>query len=112
MAAELSIARIFANPDLNGPRLKSPQIAPDGSRVTFLRGGADDQHRMDLWEYDVAARSERLLGDTRTLPAGAAARPAAALARRERERTAGNTGIAQYRWAPDSHSLLFTLDDA
>jgi dipeptidyl-peptidase 4 len=111
-ADELSIARLFASPDLNGPRLRSPKIAPDGSRVTFLRGAVDDQHRFDLWQYDVASKREQLLVDTRTLAADVGKPSAAAQARSERERTAGNTGISQYRWAPDGRSLLFTLADS
>jgi dipeptidyl-peptidase 4 len=112
MADELSIARIFASPDLNGTNPRLLQISPDAAHVTFLRGSIDDQHRLDLWEYDVAARHERLLVDTRTLNQDAGKASAATLARRERERTAGNSGISHYRWAPDSHSLLFTVNDA
>jgi dipeptidyl-peptidase 4 len=111
-ADELSIARIFASPDLNGASPRAMQIAPDASRVTFLRGAADDQHRMDLWEYDIAAHQEHLLVDTRELGKDDGQPSAVALARRERERSAGNTGIAHYRWAPDSRSLLLTLNDS
>ncbi|HZP65533.1 MAG TPA: DPP IV N-terminal domain-containing protein [Rudaea sp.] len=112
MADELTIARMFANPNLNGPSARQLEIAPDGSRVTFLRGAADDQHRLDLWEFDVASKRERRLVDARTLEAEAGAPSAAALARRERERTAGDTGVSHHRWAPDSRSLLFTLGDS
>jgi dipeptidyl-peptidase 4 len=112
MADELTIARIFASPDLNGTIPRQIKIAPDASRVTFLRGAADDQHRLDLWQYDIASQSEHLLVDARSLGEDANKQSAIALARRERERTAGNTGIVSYRWAPDSKSLLFTLNDA
>lgn len=111
-ADELTIARVFASPDLSGPRLRMPQISPDGRHVTFLRGAADDQHRLDLWEYDVAARQERKLVDAGGLQSDAGKPSAASLARSERARTAGDSGVAHYRWAPDSRSLLFTQGDA
>lgn len=111
-AEELTIARVFASPDLNGPRLRMPKIAPDGTRVTFLRAAADDQHRYDLWEYDIATRREQRLVDANVLAADAGKPSAQALARSERQRTAGNTGVTLYRWAPDARSLLFTLGDS
>jgi len=111
-AEELTIARIFASPDLNGPRLRQPKIAPDGTRVTFLRAASDDQHRYDLWQYDVATQREQRLVDASTLAAGAGKPSAQALARSERERTAGNSGVTQYRWSADARSLLFTLGDS
>ena len=111
-ADELTIARIFASPDLNGPRLRMPKIAPDGSRVTFLRAARDDQHRYDLWEFDVATQREQRLVDSSALAADAGKPSAQALARSERARTAGNSGVTLYRWAPDAHSLLFTLGDS
>jgi len=70
-ADELTIARLFASPDLNGPRLRMPRIAPDGTRVTFLRAAADDQHRFDLWQYEVATQREQRLVDASTLGADA-----------------------------------------
>ena len=53
-AERLSIDRIYADPDLNGPSPRVLKIAPDGSRVAFLRGRADDQNQLDLWQYEVA----------------------------------------------------------
>src|SRR5262249_25856466 len=40
---ELNIDRIFDGGSLSGPTPTELQIAPDGSRVTFLRAKADDQ---------------------------------------------------------------------
>src|SRR4051794_7332186 len=90
-ADELTIARIFASPDLSGARPRSPKISPDGQHVTFLRSAADDQHRFDLWDYDVAAQRERKLVDAAQLTVDAGKPSAAAQARSERERSAGNS---------------------
>ena len=111
-ADELTIARLFASPDLNGPRLRMPRIAPDGTRVTFLRAAADDQHRFDLWQYEVATQREQRLVDAGTLGGAADKQSAESQSRSERQRTAGNSGVTQYRWSADGRSLLFTLGDA
>ncbi|MEO7062472.1 MAG: S9 family peptidase, partial [Dokdonella sp.] len=64
-AERLSIERIFSDPDLNGPSPRALQIAPDGSRVTFLRGRSDDQNQLDLWAYEVAnGKTQRLVDST------------------------------------------------
>lgn len=109
-AEKLSIERIFSDPNLNGASPRSLHIAPDGSRVTFLRGKAEDQNQLDLWEYNLADKSTRLLVDSRALVAdGNEAVSEAEKARRERQRTASFKGIVSYRWAPDSKKLLFPL---
>ncbi len=106
---ELTIARIFADPGLNGPSLRGLKPAPDGSRVTFLRGRDDDQNRMDLWEYHVESAQTRRLVDADAL-AGSGVLSAEEEARRERLRIAALTGIVDYLWAPDGKALLFPLD--
>ncbi len=109
-AEKLSIERIFSDPNLNGASPRSLHIAPDGSRVTFLRGKAEDQNQLDLWEYNLADKTTRLLVDSRALVAGGnEAVSEAEKARRERQRTASFKGIVSYRWAPDSKKLLFPL---
>ncbi len=108
-AGPLTIERIFAAPDLSGPNLRSAQISPDSRRVTFLRGKADDKDRLDLWEFDLATRSTRLLVDSRQLVAVDAPLSAEEEARRERQRTSSLSGIVEYFFAPDGGSLLFPL---
>ena len=107
-AERLTLDRIYADPDLNGPAPRGLQIAPDGSRVTFLRGRGDDQNQLDLWQYEVASgKTERLVDST------AIGEPQelsdAQKARRERERIAQLKGIVAYRWSPDGHKLLFAV---
>ena len=108
-AEPLTIQRIFAAPDLSGPNLRSAQISPDSHRVTFLRGKADNKDQLDLWEFDLATRSTRLLVDSRQLVAVEGPLSAEEEARRERQRTASLSGIVEYFFAPDGRSLLFPL---
>ena len=109
MAEKLTIERIFDEPSLDGPTLRKPKLAPDGSRVTFLREKEDDAEQLDLWEYHVGEGKLRLLVDSRQLlPAGEQLSDEEK-ARRERQRIAGLKGIVEYDWAPDSQGLLFPL---
>lgn len=110
MAEKLSIDRIFSDPALAGPAPRALQIAPDGSRVTFLRGKSDDQNQLDLWEYNLKDRATRLLVDSKTLEPNGEQLSDAEKARRERARIAGLHGIVDYQWAPDSSKLLFPLN--
>ena len=66
-AEKLTLERLFASPDLSGASLRSPQISPDGRLVTYLRGKATDAGRLDLWAYDIAKRSHRVLVDSAVL---------------------------------------------
>jgi dipeptidyl-peptidase-4 len=62
-------------------------VSPDGERVTFLRGRADNQFQLDLWEYSMKDKTMHRLVDSKKLV------PTENLsleekARRERARTA------------------------
>jgi dipeptidyl-peptidase-4 len=111
-AADLTIARLFADPPLSGPAPRALKVSPDGSRVTFLRGRADDQNRLDLWEYRIAGGKTARLVDADLLAPGAEALSDEEKARRERARIAAFSGIVEYQFAPDGQSILFPLGGA
>ena len=68
-AEQLTIERIYSSPSLNGQTPKSLKFSPDGTRVTYLQGKAEDLHRYDLWEYNLASKENKPVSYTHlTLP--------------------------------------------
>ena len=108
-AEKLTLEAITGSAPLSGPTLTKPQIAPDGSRVTFLRGKDRDRNRLDLWEYDIASGQTRLLVDSSVVLPGEEVLSDEEKARRERQRIAALSGIVDYQWSPDGKALLFPL---
>ena len=108
-ARPLSIERIFASPSLSGPVMQKVKIAPQGDRVTFLRGKTEDREQLDLWEYHLDSGVTRMLVDSRSLAADEVELSETEKARRERQRIAGLRGIVDYQWAADGKALLFML---
>ena len=106
---KLTLEAITGDAPLSGPTLLKPQIAPDGSRVTFLRGKDRDRNRLDLWAFDVATGKAALLVDSSDVLPGEEVLSDEEKARRERQRTAALSGIVDYQWSPDGRSLLFPL---
>ncbi|AIV34387.1 S9 family peptidase [Streptomyces sp. CCM_MD2014] len=79
---------------LGAPR--SFTVAPDGSRVTFLRSGTGTDRANALWILDVEKGGERVAADPRALLGGARERLSPEeRARRERSRE-GGAGIVGY----------------
>ena len=107
-AEELTIARLVASPALSGPVAQGVKISPDGRRVTFLQGRADDQDQQDLWEYNITDGEKRLLVDSVALLGGEEELDEVELARRQRARIF-SSGIVEYEWSPDGRALLFPL---
>jgi dipeptidyl-peptidase-4 len=107
-AEELNIARLVASPALEGPTARGVKISPDGSRVTFLQGKADQQDQQDLWEYHISDGKKRLLVDSQELLGKEEVLDEVELARRERARIFAS-GIIEYTWSPDGLALLFPL---
>ena len=108
MADSLNFEAIFGGGGFDGPVPRNLKISPDGQRITFLRARAEDQNRLDLWEYHVAGKLTRRLVDADTLDSGSELSDAEK-ARRERARIAGITGIVSYQWSSDGRALLFPL---
>ena len=108
--AELTIDRLFDAPSLAGPAMLGLKISPDGARVTYLQGSAQDKDRLDLWEYDVHDARSRLLVDSKRLAPIRETLSDEELGRRERQRTAALSGILEYSFAASGRALLFPLD--
>lgn len=107
-ADRLTLDRIHADPALSGPGVRNLRVSPDGERVTFLRGRADNQFQLDLWEYNMKDKTTHRLVDSKQLV------PNENLsleekARRERARTASLSGILSYSWSPDGKQLLVPI---
>ena len=108
-AEKLTIARIFAAPELSGASLRMVKLSPDGKRVAYLRGKANDKDRLDLWAYDIASATHSLLVDADSLEPVPKALSAEEEQRRERQRTSALGGILEYEFSSDSRRLLVPL---
>lgn len=108
-AKDLTIERIFSSPSLSGTAMRSVKFSPDGKRVTFLQGKAENKDQFDLWEYNIASDSKQLLVDSQVLLPNGETLSAEEKARRERQRTASLSGIVEYHWSKDGSQILFPL---
>lgn len=112
-AAELTLERIFSDPPLSGPSPRGLKFSPDGNQLSFLRGKAERSEQLDLWSYDIASGTEKLLVDSNALLGGKGETLSdEEKARRERLRIASFSGIVDYQYAADSQRLLFPLNGA
>ena len=59
----LTPERVFADPDLSGPRARGVKLSPDGSLITYLKAKPDNQRMTDLWGADLKGGAPRLLVD-------------------------------------------------
>src|SRR5690606_38745559 len=108
-AKQLELERLFADPALSGATPRSLTMAPDGSRVTYLKGKAEDANRLDLWQYHIKDGKHSLLVDADSLVTGAEILSDEEKARRERMRLFAS-GIISYSWSKNSDALLFPLN--
>ena len=86
-------------------RPRSFTVAPDGSRVVFLRSSAGDDPVNRLWSIDVPGGEERLLFDPPAEPGDVSAEE---LVRRERAREAAE-GIVSYATDRDMSRAAMTV---
>jgi dipeptidyl-peptidase 4 len=108
-AGDLPVERLFDAPDVQGPSLREMRFSPDGKLVSYLRARDDLPAAFDLWAYDVARKTHRLLVDSRAFGPADEKLSAEEEARRERQRIAALRGIVDYQWSPDSRGLLVPL---
>ena len=105
-AEELPIARVFAAPALNGPAPRGVQISPDGAVVTYLKPEPTDQTTYDLWARPVKGGEPRLLIEGARVEPKDAVLSEAEKSRRERQRTAGDHGVTDYKWDETGGQIL------
>jgi dipeptidyl-peptidase-4 len=108
-AERLTPERVYADPDLSGPKARVVRLAPDGSAVTFLRAKADDQRVTDLWIADAAGGPPRLLIDGRALAPKNAAPSEAEKSRRERQGVQTH-GVVDYSWDEAGRFILIPVE--
>lgn len=108
-SGDLSFARVYASPSLNGPVPREVKLSPDGRFLTLLRGRADDREQYDLWGYDRTTGQWSMLVDSRKLGSGKDLSEAEKM-QRERLRIGDLKGIVSYTWSADSQSILVPLD--
>lgn len=107
-APQLTVERLYSDPDLTGPRPARLSFSPDGKRAAFLKGKEDDAQQLDLWSYDIASGESTLLVDSRVLEPEAVELSEEEKARRERQRIRSR-GIVEFSWSEDGQSLLIPL---
>ena len=108
-AEKLTLEALAGSGNFSGPSLLRAEVSPDGRRVTFLKGKDDDRFRLDLWEVDVASGKQRSLVDADAVSSGVEILSDEEKARRERQRISALSGIVDYQWSSDGHTLLFPL---
>ncbi len=105
----LTPERLTASPSLSGPSPRAARFSPDGSRLTFLKGRANDRQRYDLWSYDVKTGKAALLVDARKLEPEDVELSEEEKALRERKRIAGLGGIVTYEWDKRGEQILIPI---
>ncbi|WP_374470452.1 DPP IV N-terminal domain-containing protein [Phenylobacterium sp.] len=105
----LTAERVFASPDLSGPRARGVKFSPDGRTVTYLKDRADDLTITDLWAADTAGGAPRMLLDGRKLAPDGRELSEAEKARRERAGVK-TRGVIEYDWDEQGRFVLAPVE--
>jgi dipeptidyl-peptidase-4 len=105
----LTPARVFASPELSGPRARGVAMAPDGSAVTFLKAKQSDLTVTDLWITDVASGGTHLLIDGAALAPKDHALSEAEKSLRERKGIQTH-GVVEYAWDEQGRYIVVPVE--
>lgn len=103
----LTLERIFGDPDLNGPTPLQLKMSPDSRYVSYLKADEDNFERLNLWAFDTEKREHLLLVDSSEFASDRVLSDAEK-ARRERLRIS-HQGIVEYHWSPTGKAILFPI---
>jgi dipeptidyl-peptidase 4 len=105
-STELTVARVFAAPGLDGSAPLGVKISPDGALVSYLRTESSDQTTLDLWVRPVRGGKEMLLVEGSKVEPKDTPLSEAEKSRRERHRSAGTHGVIDYAWDDAGERIL------
>ncbi|WP_304170994.1 S9 family peptidase [Phenylobacterium aquaticum] len=108
-AQKLTATRVYAAPDLSGPRARGVSLSPDGTLATYLKAKADDPRMTDLWAADVAGGEPRMLIDARALIPKDRELSEAEKSRRERQGVQ-TRGVVAYDWDDQGRFILVPVE--
>ena len=108
-AERLTPERVFADPDLSGPRARGVKLSPDGGMATYLKAKPDDQRMTDLWGADLKGGAPRLLIDARALIPKGRVLSEAEKSRRERQGVQSR-GVVDYGWDEQGRFILVPVE--
>jgi dipeptidyl-peptidase-4 len=106
---QLTIQRIFSEPDLSGAAPVALRFSPDGRHVSFLRSSGDNIEQLDLWTYNVETGRCGVLVESAGLLTNDRVLSDQEKARRERQRITSG-GIVEYYWSPLGDAIMFPVD--
>lgn len=109
VAEKLTLERMYADPSLSGPTAKGVAMSPDGRRVSYLKGKAENAEVQDLWAADVAGGEPYRLLDADAFSSAGKVLSEAEKARRERQRISAR-GVVEYSWDQQGRFILAPLD--
>ena len=98
-------------PSALDPMIMAGDFSPDSRFFTYLKGSSGDPNKMDLWAYDLDAKTARVLVATNQLTVSDEQLSDEEKARRERLRLFVS-GISSYEWSSVNQQVLLFLAGA
>ncbi|HEY5338483.1 MAG TPA: DPP IV N-terminal domain-containing protein [Rhizomicrobium sp.] len=105
LADHLTVARVFADPDISGPHASKVELSPDGLMATYIKSRPDNKQITDLWAVDASGGAPRRLIDATALMPADHVMSAAEKDRRERQGTQ-TFGVTDYDWDEEGRFVL------